>query len=86
MRSGFMEAKYSKGDLIILNAFGLMLRDEHNAAKIGVVVSPPRNYMNCQETLELFYWVYDVMIGSQLINDVPQEFIDRMINNEKNIK
>lgn len=34
-----MEAKYSKGDLIVLNAFGMMLRDDHNAAKIGVVVS-----------------------------------------------
>jgi len=81
-----MEAKYKKGNLIILNSFGLLLRDEDNKAKIGVVISSPRNYMHCQETIELFYWVYDVMIGDQLISDVPQEFIDRMVNHEKDIE
>ena len=81
-----MEAKYKKGNLIILNSFGLLLRDEGNRAKVGIIISPPRNYMHCQETVELFYWVYDIMIGDQLINDVPQEFIDRMIENEKNTK
>ncbi len=81
-----MEAKYKKGNLILLNSFGLLLRDQDNKAKVGIVISSPRNYMKCQETVELFYWVYDVMIGDQLINDVPQEFIDRMIENEKDIK
>jgi len=79
-----MEAKYKKGDLIVLNTFGLILRDEHNQVKIGVVISPPRNYINKREDYELYYWVYDIMIGDQLIIDVPQEFIDRMINNEEN--
>lgn len=78
-----MEARYKKGDLIILNAFGLLLRDEYNKARIGVVISHPRNFMHCQSTVELFYWVYDIMIGDQLISDVPQEFIDRMIGDEK---
>jgi hypothetical protein len=77
-----MEARYKKGNLIILNSFGLLLRDDGNNAKIGVVISQPRNYIHCKETLELFYWVYDVMIGDQLITDVPQEFIDRMVEEE----
>ncbi len=81
-----VEAKYRKGNLIILNSFGLLLRDEGNVVKIGIIISPPRDYMHCEETMELFYWVYDVMIGDQLIIDVPQEFIDRMIENEKDIK
>ena len=81
-----MEAKYNKGDLIILNSFGLLLRDDDNRAKLGVVISAPRNYMHCQDTVELYYWVYDVMIGSQLISDVPQEFIDRMVRSEKDIE
>tara|TARA_R100000734_G_C3278689_1_gene72845 strand:- start:350 stop:592 length:243 start_codon:yes stop_codon:yes gene_type:complete len=79
-----MEAKYNKGNLIILNSFGLLLRDDGNQAKIGIVISGPRNYMHSQEVLELFYWVYDVMIGNQLITDVPQEFIDRMVRDEEN--
>ena len=79
-----MEPKYNKGELIVLNTFGMLLRDEYNKARIGVVISPPRNYMHSQEELELHYWVYDVVIGDQLIIDVPQEFIDRMIEDEKN--
>ncbi len=78
-----MESKYKKGDLIVLNTFGLILREDHNKAKIGVIVSPARNYISKREDYELYYWVYDIMIGDQLINDVPQEFIDRMISNEK---
>ena len=81
-----MEAKYNKGDLIILNPFGLLLRDDYNKVRIGVVISAPRNFMHAQRTVELYYWVYDVMIGDQLITDVPQEFIDRMINNEEDTK
>ena len=64
----------------------LEIYTQFQSPKIGVVISSPRNYMHCQDTVELFYWVYDVMIGDQLITDVPQEFIDRMIENEKDIK
>ena len=81
-----MEARYKKGNLIILNTFGLLLRDDYNLARVGVIVSDPSNHMHTKETLDLYYWVYDVMIGDQLIMDVPQEFIDRMISNEEDIK
>ena len=83
-----MEAKYKVGNLIVLNTFGLLLRDEGNAARIGVIITAPRNFMHTNDKLELFYWVYDVMIGDQLITDVPQEFIDRMVeeDNEENPK
>ncbi len=83
-----MEAKYKVGNLIILNTFGLLLRDEGNPARIGVIITSPRNFMHTNDKLELFYWVYDIMIGNQLITDVPQEFIDRMVeeDNEENPK
>ena len=83
-----MEAKYKVGNLIILNTFGLLLRDEGNPARIGVIIPSPRNFMPTNDKLELFYWVYDIMIGDQLITDVPQEFIDRMVeeDNEENPK
>jgi hypothetical protein len=37
---------------------------------------------------ELIYWVYDVVVGSELIIDVPQEFLIRIEKNEneENIK
>jgi hypothetical protein len=64
----------------------LLLREDYNTARIGVIIAGPRNFMHAQETVELYYWVYDVMIGDQLITDVPQEFIDRMIKDEKDIE
>ena len=54
--------------LIILNTFGLLLRDDDNKAKLGIVISQPRNYMHNQETYELefadlFEPNYGIVVG-----------------------
>lgn len=48
----------------------------------------PRNYYMSSKEQELIYWVYDVVVGSELIIDVPQEFLIRIQKNEneENIK
>ena len=48
----------------------------------------PRNYYMSSREQELIYWVYDVVVGSELIIDVPQEFLIRIEKNEneENIK
>jgi hypothetical protein len=81
-------AKYKKGDLVILSKFGLMLRSTNNNARIGIVMTNPRNYYMSSREQELIYWVYDVVVGSELIIDVPQEFLIRIEKNEneENIK
>jgi hypothetical protein len=75
-------AKYSKGDLVNLNTFGLILRSTGNKARIGIVMSHPRNYYKANADQELIYWVYDVVVGNELIIDVPQEFLIRINKNE----
>lgn len=75
-------AKYSKGDLVGLNTFGLILRSTGNQARIGIVMSYPRNYYKAQADQELIYWVYDIVVGNELIIDVPQEFLIRIEKNE----
>ncbi len=74
-----MDSKYKVGDLVILNAFGqLVLNDDKN--RVGLIVAGPFN-MLAQTAHEpsLIYWAYDIMVGEELLTEVPQEFIDRMI-------
>ena len=75
-------AKYKKGDLVTLNVFGLILLSPENKARIGIVMSYPRNYYKANADQELIYWVYDVVVGNELIIDVPQEFLIRINKNE----
>jgi len=42
----------------------------------------PRNYYMSSREQELIYWVYDVVVGNELIIDVPQEFLIRIEKNE----
>jgi len=75
-------AKYNKGDLVTLNVFGHILLSPENKVRIGIVMSYPRNYYRTNADQELIYWVYDVVVGSELIIDVPQEFLIRINENE----
>tara|TARA_R100000458_G_scaffold58187_1_gene65733 strand:+ start:417 stop:572 length:156 start_codon:yes stop_codon:yes gene_type:complete len=45
-------------------------------------MSYPRNYYKSAAETELIYWVYDVVVGNELIIDVPQEFLIRIEKNE----
>ena len=75
-------AKYKEGDLVTLNSFGLILRTPGNEARVGIVMSYPRNFYKANADQELIYWVYDVVVGNELIIDVPQEFLIRIEKNE----
>ena len=45
-------------------------------------MSHPRNYYKANVDQELIYWVYDVVVGNELIIDVPQEFLIRIDKDE----
>ena len=77
-----MEANYKKGEIFYLNTFGTVLLDEDNTARVGIIIAGPSNYLAEDEFNRFFYLVYDVMIGTQLIKDVPQEFMDRITNEQ----
>ena len=65
-----------------LNVFGHILLSPENKARIGIVMSYPRNYYKADAKTELIYWVYDVVVGNELIIDVPQEFLIRIEKDE----
>ena len=80
-----MESKYKLGDLVVLNGFGRLVLGNKQTT-IGLIISGPKNL-----TYPLFYsadedpfcyWAYDILIGDQLLNDVPQEFLLKMVEVE----
>ena len=77
-----MEPKYKVGDLIVLSDFGRLVMDD-NKRRIGLVVSGPKYivyplFSSAKED-PFAFWSYDIMIGEELMTGVPQEFLDRMI-------
>ena len=71
------------GNLIILSAFGRAVV-KPNTAKIGIVVSGPyeNNYMCAKTGLYVKYLTYDVILGQELLKDIPEDFVYRMGDDE----
>jgi hypothetical protein len=65
-----------------MNTFGLILRSTGNTARVGIIMSNPRNYYKASAEQELIYWVYDIVVGNELIIDVPQEFLIKVEKDE----
>jgi len=80
-----VDAKFKVGDLVILNEFGQLVL-ENKLITIGLITSGPMNltyplFYSAEED-PFCYWAYNVMIGDQLLNDVPQEFLLKMVEVE----
>jgi len=82
-----VEAKYKIGDLVVLNEFGRLVID-NNKDRVGLIVAGPSNMiypmLDIPKEESFSYWAYDIMIGKELITDVPQEFLQKMIKQEEN--
>ena len=72
-------AKYKKGDLIILNDFGFLVIE--TKIHVGIIISDPYFKWwprSAQEAVALQFWAYDVQFGSEVMDLVPEDFLDRM--------
>ncbi len=71
------------GDLVILSAFGRAVV-KPNTAKVGMIVAGPyeKDYICAKTGLYTKYFSYDVMLGTELLKEVPEDFILRMGDDE----
>ena len=77
-----MQARFKVGDLIWLNSFGQLVVE--GDTRFGIVIAGPFNILvPANHSPELVFWAYDIMVGSQLITLVPQEFLERMTKDEE---
>ena len=75
------------GELVILSAFGrAVIRP--NKAKLAIIVAGPyeKDYICAKTGMYTKYFSYDVMLGIELLKDIPEDFIERMgdDNHEEN--
>ena len=71
------------GDLVILSRFGLSVVSP-NPAKVGMIVNGPleRNFICAKTGRYIKYYSYDIMLGLELLKEVPEDFIMRMGDDE----
>ena len=56
---------------------------DDNRSRVGIVVAGPNNMLHpSPEEPTLMYWAYDIMVVNELITEVPQEFLQRMIEED----
>ncbi len=71
------------GDLVILSGFGRAVI-KPNPSRVGLIVGGPyeKNYICAKSGLYTKYLSYDVMLGTELLKEVPEDFIMRMGDDE----
>ncbi len=74
---------YTIGDLIIVRGFALLLKTKDQT--IGVITKGPYSYRSIDSYHDLVYfewWCYDVLIGSELVRMIPENFLLEVNLNE----
>lgn len=77
---------FSKGDLFFLNQEGRDLF-QHIQAENGIIMSDPYLIyeLDCHRTPDTIqYYAYDILINGRLFNKIPEKFLARVIEDEKN--
>ena len=75
--------KFKVGDLVLLSIFGRSVI-RPNQAKVGIIVAGPfgKIYQCDKSAATVKYSTYDIMLGNQLITDIPEDFVERMGDDE----
>ncbi len=74
---------FAVGDLVLLSKFGQVVA-KPNPAKVGIIVGGPyeKDYICAKTGLYAKYLSYDVMLGAELLKEIPEDFIIRMGDDE----
>ena len=79
---------FKKGELVELTYFAQILSINTNDVNIGIIMSAARSCNLRAGGDNISYWVYDVFVGSELVTDIPQDFMRRVkkYENEQDIE
>ena len=78
-------SEFKKGDLVKFNKFGEDLF-AYLRASVAVVVSDPIIMYEYEMEHAIQYIAYDILVDGKLFKQIPEEFLDRITQNEKNIE
>jgi len=86
------KSNYKIGDLVRLNDFGILFELTEGQVAIGIIASEPYMYMKtiCEGTsledtalMQLEDWCYDLLLGDELVEMMPEDFLELIIIKEK---
>jgi len=66
---------FSIGDLVKIRGFGIVLTQ---STGLGIITKGPYSYKSVESYHDLVYfewWCYDVLIGSELVRMMPENFL-----------
>ena len=76
--------EYKKGDLVRLSDFGKLIAGDMGC-DIGMILEGPYDLsVKTGDVVTTYYIAYDVLIGSELMERVPVDFLKRMTKYEEN--
>ena len=67
---------FSIGDLVKIRGFGIVLAQSDTG--LGIIIKGPYSYTSVESYHDLVYfewWCYDVLIGSELVRMMPENFL-----------
>lgn len=67
---------FSVGDLVKIRGFGIILTKSDGG--LGIVTKGPYSFKSVESYHDLVYfewWCYDVLIGSELVRMMPENFL-----------
>jgi hypothetical protein len=67
---------FSIGDLVKIRGFGVILAQSDTG--LGIITKGPYSYKSVESYHDLVYfewWCYDVLIGSELVRMMPENFL-----------
>ena len=78
-----LSKKFKIGDLVFVSRFGKSVL-KPNPAKVGIIIAGPHYcmYQCVKSDAHIKYSTYDVMFGGELLNDMPEDFLERMGDDE----
>ena len=78
----------SKGDLVFFNSHGIVLFSRIGAEHAIIMTDPYLIYeLDCHRSPDIIqFYAYDILIEGRLFKKIPEEFLRRVIENEKNIE
>ena len=67
---------FSIGDLVKIRGFGIVLAQSDSG--LGIIAKGPYSYKSVESYHDLVYfewWCYDVLVGSELVRMMPENFL-----------
>ena len=75
-----MQSAFKQGDLVKFNSYGEDLFC-YLKASVGIISSDPILMFEYEFDEKVEYIVYDLIVDGQLFKHIPEEFLDRIIQN-----